>query len=92
MVMVKNDFSMSFDKQTIRFAKFNIRDELTLYFIHLSFFQHTVKEILLLVNYQNIKTNCNIFVIYYIDFLLDAIKTANSYSNENKIIGIQIHV
>lgn len=49
--MVKNDYSMLFDKQSIWFAKVNIRDELTLYFIHVSFFIQTVKEDLLLVNY-----------------------------------------
>lgn len=51
MMMVLNDYSMPFDRQTIWFAKFNIRDELTLYFIHVSFFIQTVKENLLLVNY-----------------------------------------
>lgn len=86
--MVKNDYSMLFDKQSIWFAKFNIRDELTLYFIHVSLFIQTVKEDLLLVNYWNIKINCNIFLICYNEFLLLAIKTANSYSNENEFISI----
>lgn len=31
MVKVKNNFSMSFDKQTIWFAKFNIRNKFILY-------------------------------------------------------------